>query len=50
MSYLISCQKSKELGSEKTRKYKQELKIGWREDLVPSLPSRCNNLTIAPLD
>ena len=42
-----SYQKSKELGSEKTRKHYQNLKVSWRGSLVPSVPSRCNNLVIA---
>ena len=39
MSYLLRCQKSKEFGSEKTRKHEQNLKVGWRMG--------CNNLAIA---
>ena len=46
MSYLISYRTSLELGSEKTRKYLQNLKVGWRESLVPSLPSRRNTPAI----
>ena len=39
--------KFQDFESQELRKYQQHLKIGWRQSLVPSLPSRNKTLVIA---